>query len=248
MAVHLIEEAVFPICAFDMRGELANARRLLGSGFFIDGDGHFLTAGHVATAFKGAKPGLFYRPDPINQPHLNRVAWIVEYEVGPSDLATGKVLIQTDRYFDQIGTASDIWMDVWACGYAESAVLLGGDRFISPLRGLKGHIQRTIQDGLTDDLPVEGKVYELSFPVPKGMSGSPLYRPRDGKLDLIGVCVASRVAEMVDFENLSIDENGNQYNERKVRIEQYGVATAIETALDWTPAILGRPLRELMLG
>lgn len=247
MPLTLIEESVFPICHFEMKGDLADAKRLIGSGFFINRGGIFLTAGHVAQAFSGIKPGLFFKPDPVGQPNLNRVAWIQEYEIGPSDLAVGRVEIGTHTFFDRIGTAEGIWADVVACGYAESAVLLGGDRFKSPIRGLKGYIQRAIADGLENDIPVEGKIYELNFPIPRGMSGSPLYRVREGAVELVGVCVASHTAEMVDFEHVSVDDNGATYNERKIRVEQYGIATAIESALNWTPTILGQPLRDLVV-
>lgn len=246
MPLTLIEESVFPICHFEMKGDLADAKLLLGSGFFINQNGLFLTAGHVAQAFSRTKPGLLFKPDPVNQPYLNRVAWIDQYEVGPSDVAVGKVEITTHTFFDRIGTAEGIWADVVACGYAESALLLGGDRFKSPIRGLKGYIQRAIADGRENDIPVDGKIYELNFPIPRGMSGSPLYRVRDGAVELVGLCVASHTVEMVDFEHISVDDDGKKYSERKVRAEQYGIATAVESALDWTPAMLGKSLRDLI--
>lgn len=247
MPLNLIEETVFPICHFGMVGALADAKRLLGSGFFLNHEGFFITAGHVAQAFGNTRPGIFFKPDPVGDPLLNRVAWVGEFELGPSDLAVGRVSVGAHTFFDCVGSVEGMWADVVACGYAESAVLLGNGRFRSPIRGLKGHVQRTISEGLDDDLPVAGKVYELSFPIPKGMSGSPLYRVANNQLQLLGVCVASRSAEMVDFEDTTVDDDGRHYSERKVRIEQYGIATAIETALDWTPRMLGRPIRELIV-
>lgn len=228
-----------------MKEGLADAKRLIGSGFFLNREGLFLTAGHVAQAFDSGKAGIIYKADPSRDPLLNRVAWIEEYEIGPSDLAIGRVSVRAHTFFDRLGTIEGMWADVVACGYAESALLLGGGRFKSPIRGLKGHVQRTIDDGREDDLPVAGKVYELSFPIPRGMSGSPLYRAQDNALSLVGVCVASRSAEMVDFEDTTVESDGSKYSERRVRIEQYGVAVAIETAMNWVPELLGRPLGEL---
>jgi len=65
--------------------------------------------------------------------------------------------------------------DIWSIGYPEDAMVddrpEGGFQVISG-RVLKGHVARWMERG---ELPaISGPSFELSFPVPSGMSGSPI--------------------------------------------------------------------------
>jgi hypothetical protein len=89
-------------------------------------------------------------------------------------------------------------------------------------RALKGYVTRRLFPGHV--LTVTGDAYELSFAVPRGLSGAPLvaFGPNAG---LMGVCIGSHQAETSDWEE-EIDTDG--VKRRKVRVVEYGVASVLE--------------------
>ncbi|MCA8900963.1 MAG: trypsin-like peptidase domain-containing protein [Hyphomonas sp.] len=221
----------------------------LGTAFFVDGNGIFLTAAHVASEFETLDVWLCVKPNPVDDPYKNEWARVVSYENAPSgfDVAVGKVAYRTTRYFDTMGRAASIWREVSACGYPESTLIRGGTKFGMPLRGVRGHIQRTIESVPNFESPLPGKNFELSFPIAKGMSGCPLFGTSANELQLLGICVGNTVSELIDYEHLEVSDAGQRYSERKVRVEEHGVAIAIESLSEWKPALLsGRTLATVL--
>jgi hypothetical protein len=87
--------------------------------------------------------------------------------------------------------------------------------------------------------------FELSFAITNGLSGAPLFTTRRNTQELIAVCVHSLDSEIVIDSHTEIEEDGSQYNERRARVEQYGIAHSLLALMDWKPAILkGASLRD----
>lgn len=55
---------------------------------------------------------------------------------------------------------------------------------------------------------------------------------------LIGVCVGSHGAEVVDYISLEVDDDGRRLEERRVKVEQIGIAENILPLLSWKPEML----------
>jgi hypothetical protein len=241
---HLIEEAVAPIVQCSLVGGAARADAFLGTAFFVDETGVFLTAGHVVKDFALGRTAICVKPDPVKQPSLNAWAWVQSVELAPNgvDVAVGKINFATKCYYDVGGFAEGFFLDVSTCGYPESAIDRRDMRFSLPMRGMKGHIQREIRDPSALGLSFRGCSFELSFPIPRGMSGSPLTTVRHGTLELIGICTASMTSELVDSQHLEVDDGGAKYSERTVKVEQTGIAVSLKAIVDWAPAIGGQSL------
>jgi hypothetical protein len=135
-------------------------------------------------------------------------------------------------------------LDVMTLGYPESAIGADFRAKVLNLRCRKGYIQRRIRPG---DIHV-GKHpdgFELSFLVSPGLSGgAPLFY--GGQQKLIGICVASYRSEQIDDSIVEIDNNGHEYRETRLRIEQYGFAHDIRPLFStWRPELLeGKSLSE----
>ena len=238
---HLIEEAIVPVAECELDNGLANVTRFLGTAFFIDNAGTFLTARHVLEEAGVTSSYLGVKLDPENHPLKNGWAKINDLEFAPNnlDLAIGKVSFGTKKYFEGVGSAQGIWKKVHTCGYPESTLVRGGNRFGMPLRGIETTIQRIINSEMSNDPRVIGKTYEIGAPIPKGMSGSPLLAHNGSYFELFGVCIGNSASELVDYEHIEVDEAKGRYSERKIRIEETGIAIAIDAFASWKPQILG---------
>ena len=85
------------------------------------------------------------------------------------------------------------------------------------------------------------------------MSGSPLVLRHDSNLVLgdednqeaappfllIGVCTGNQPAELVDFAYETVEEDGSRFKEKKIRIEEYGIAHDLWSLRQWAPDCLG---------
>ena len=89
---------------------------------------------------------------------------------------------------------------------------------------------------------------ELSFAVPAGLSGAPLFLPDAGeKHSLLGVCVSSHESETQEHIYEEIDEDGGIFRERRLRVEQFGIAHSLAPLADWRPQVLrGKTLKEVL--
>jgi hypothetical protein len=133
-----------------------------------------------------------------------------------------------------------MWTDVWTAGYPDSATMILQGNPEYPPRGYHGYITRTIPEG--DWLGFQhSDLFELSFPVVLGMSGAPLFLRETRALpsfELIGVCIGSRSSEVEEYQHEEVEENGSVSRERRLRVEQYGLAQDIRPLLKWKPELL----------
>jgi len=146
--VKKIQPAVVTIVAYDVNREVSN----LGSGFFIDKKGYLITNHHV---LKGS-----YSADVKTYDGKEYPIELVVAENIPSDLI---------KVWVNIPDSSIHWIPVTETepSIADRVVVVG-----SPLG-----LEQTVSEGIVSavrELPVVGKVFQLSAPISPGSSGSPV--------------------------------------------------------------------------
>lgn len=156
--VKKIQPAVVTIVAYDVNRNVTN----LGSGFFVDKKGHLITNYHV---LKDA-----YAADVKTYDGKQYPIELVVAESEPSDLIKVQV---------NIPESSVHWVTVTETepSIAERVMVMG-----SPLG-----LEQTVSEGIVSairELPIAGKVFQLSAPISPGSSGGPVINMR-GKV--IGV-------------------------------------------------------------
>lgn len=139
----------------------------------------------------------------------------------------------------------EVWQDVATYGYPLNALSHDPEELLSlNLRCHKGYIQRLLRSGETY-LGNNPASFELSFMLSRGLSGAPLFIHQQPKDIVIGVCVGSVKSETVEHEFLEVDDAGKSYSEKKVSVEQYGLAHDLLPLYQWKPKLLeGKTLIE----
>lgn len=235
-----LQTYVVPICRFETLNGQAYIKETLGTGFFINSSGVFITAKHViddcyaATGEKGGDIGLSII-DTYNNNQIKLIAPLkdIEFANPPYDIAIGKVdyISKTFLCFKEIDNINvEVWLDVATYGYPATTIVQKPMGFRINLRAQKGYIQRIISPE-DETLSLQGNQpnsFELSFLIGHGLSGSPLFVHRNPKDIIIGVCV------------------GTHRTEYKGCIEEYGVAQDIRPLLTWKPSFLnGKTLLDI---
>ncbi len=248
----LLQDFIVPICRADILPHKARLTRLEGTAFFINDRGVFLTAGHVIRSIQATSNethiGYGVNVKANDSAGTNAFVRLVEFEHAPSpfDVAIGKVDFISRSWFSVYsGAKIEGWKDVATLGYPQSALDPDPERFRIHLRSLKGHVQRAIG---ADELPAHRPhpdCFELNFAITNGLSGAPLFITRRDVQELIAICVYSVDSEVVIDSLTEIHDDGSRFEERRSRVEQYGIAHSLLPLMDWKPAILkGMSLRD----
>ncbi len=218
---------------------------LLLFSFFINAQGIFLTARHVAKAISGQTAGLCVKHNTTLQ---NRMAPIVNIEHAPAniDVAIGKIEFETHHWFE-LGAIKPVhWLNVATLGYPESALNVSPAGYYINLRAHKGYIQRVVSPNELTHLGKHKTLIELNFAVPRGLSGAPLFTENGAKKVLLGICIGSFSSELIDYEYIERFEDQSTHTERNLKVEQYGIAQDILEILDWKPNLLnGKSIKEI---
>ena len=253
MRESLLQDYVIPICSAEMSGGAAQLRRLLGTAFFINGEGVFLTARHVLQGTPQAKVhelvyGLCIKSEDTLAPNVFAILRSWESAPEPYDIALGRVDARSRSWFSRPeGTGAAPWRDVAALGYPETALNTAAGNFNIHARMLKGYVQRLVDAGEIDLIAPHPVCYELSFAVTSGMSGAPLFAAEGGRQELMGVCVGSYSAEVTEYRSTLVEDDGGRLEERSVKVEQIGIAECLLPLLAWTPESQGgRSLADLI--
>ena len=246
MRESLLQDYVIPICSAERFKGSVSLRQLLGTAFFINNAGVFLTAKHVLQQIDkdtsgGVDYGLCVKSQ--NATAADMFAPLKSWEVAPEpyDIAIGTVDAGSRAWFSRPEESrATPWKDVATLGYPETALNTSAGNFNVHPRMLKGYIQRLVDAGEIDLIAPHPICYELSFPVTSGVSGAPLFATNNNRQDLIGVCVGSYSAEVTDYRSTYVDDDGSRHEERSVKVEQIGIAECIFSLLEWTPGIFGQ--------
>ncbi|MDO9041270.1 MAG: serine protease [Desulfocapsaceae bacterium] len=242
---------VFPICRLHLNESgKYNIKHFHGSGFFIGGDGYFLSAKHVInnedvkeitsnTAF-----GLILQD--VQDNGLNRFTkTIICLEEHPKyDVVIGKVDHAPEKFFSSNNQDAYGWEDVHCFGYPDDLNKNHEQKYAFGSQFLKGYIMRRISK---EDIPFLNipPSYELNFPIPKGISGSPIFRIGSVK-SLLGIALASHDSVLSRYESTEVLDGNEKYSEKTVQVKQVGIAARAFEIRDWKPSILnGLALKDI---
>ena len=209
---------LFPIFAVMQGQSEVKVKRFLGSGFWLDGKGHFLTCRHVLEGLaEGQLPA-------IGQPFGNRRDHFIpilsstahaKYDaavgVAPATAVKGVLA----RYSGPLG----VGLDVQAFGFTDAGKEQGSYQL--DVRLLRGHVSRFSEDAL--GLPSPSLV-EVSFGSPSGFSGTPLLVNKE----VVGMMYRNVETKIEAYSVNETTEGSSQYKEVAYRIYEYGVAHSLE--------------------
>lgn len=237
-----LETYIVPVCGFKEVSSSVLIRAVFGTAFFINDSGTFLTAQHVIdearrnVAELGGFLGLCVRP-PGAAGSVACPVITTDAAAAPYDVCVGTI----DAGFPTTLTLSNIsvhtWSDVTTFGYPTTAQNVTPNEFWIYGRGLKGYLHRhakagQLQGGRHPD------AFETSFAMPKGLSGAPLFVYNNPRDIVIGVCVGVNSGETTEFMLEEVQDNGEVRTERRVRVEEYGLAHDLRPLLDFRPVNL----------
>lgn len=196
MVINDLREYIFPLFSVRSPSEgaiLLETRKLLGTGFFISNKGDALTAAHVIPT-----PETIDKEDKIIAiPVINGkpiVCWVNKALCFPKeDVALFEVNIESSKFLSLSFERINAGIDVATIGYPSHSTNNAG----LEARILKGHVT------------LSHKNIELNFPIPAGMSGSPVIV--DDKVIAISTG-RIKSEELIDsFEEESTVENHKEY-------------------------------------
>lgn len=239
-----IEQIIVPIVA-GRRTTTPMALRLLGTAFFVGNARTFLTAWHVMEGAEEAKrkgEEVFIL---VNDGGRLRPFLIVDVRRPhpQADIAVGCVDQDVASPLSLFGGRISFGRNVCCIGYPLHLFRESPDRrqYSAPLRFMKGHIHSDVwadHDLLQATHPVD--YYELSFPIPRGVSGSPVML--EGTNTVIGVCIGT--AKGMQFDSIQEREEGR--TTEIYDVERIGIAHMSSVVADVTfPWLNGKALKQL---
>ncbi|CAN5329619.1 hypothetical protein BH10ACI1_BH10ACI1_03310 [soil metagenome] len=246
-----LETSVVPICRFNEGNGQALIKSFHGTAFFINSSGGFITARHVIeeglqdVERNGGFLGLCAKPEDGSIGNIALPIQEFEFAESPFDITVGKAKYQCESYLQLSDIEVSMWREIATLGYPESALNIKPDDFRIHLRGYKGYLLREIQKG-DIALGEHPSSFETNFLISRGLSGSPLFVPAQPKCFVIGVCVGSHRSELVDYQFVETTEDGKEFKETRLRVEEYGIAHDIRPLLSWKLNMYnGKTLKEI---
>jgi hypothetical protein len=212
---------------------------LVGTAFFIDEQGTFLTA---SASFSDPKPGtrlglavrLADRRAPVS------LVPILEHEFAdpPWEVAIGRAEVATQSPFTWAGrsAASVLWERVHAYGCVAWEPSESPRPARAAFRAYEGNVieERSAERGL------QAPELHLCFGVPTQLRGAPLFLHERPRAKLLGICVGNGGLGLLRFPLRSAGTS-------EVRNDVYGIAQDLREAGPWKPQLLrGRALRDLL--
>jgi Trypsin-like peptidase domain len=194
--------------------------------------GLFLTAAHVALAAGATDTAAIGQADDRGFAFYP----VVDVEMFEAvDLAVLKANVPPVRPVVWSVQEAELTREVMAIGYPYA---LNTANNAIEVRALTG----TIVSGTNGyELRARPRVYELSFPCPRGLSGAALTLRRDAYCAL-GVILGNRSTDMVVYSENEIGHDGTSYYSEKVESLRLGYALQAEALLAVDSRLLGGPL------
>lgn len=216
-----LDPYIFPLFSVTQGQEIVHVHRFLGTGFWIDQEGHFLTCKHI---FESMKPEEL---PTIGQPFgekSDRFIPVLKFMAHPKfDVAVGRAPKSKERgvlarYEGPVG----LGLDVQAFGFTDSGKV--GRSYELDVRLLRGYVTRHSEDSLGLPSP---SLLEVSFGSPSGFSGSPLLI----NTEVVGVLYRNVETKLEAYSVSEATEGQSQFREVAYRIYEYGIAHRLSDLL-----------------
>jgi hypothetical protein len=240
-----IQRYVVPVCVIDPTDkEGPRFVSVQGTAFFINDGGVLVTAAHVirnatASICSGDQYVGICAKDPGSTGNVVATIDAHTFAPEPWDVAVGVVSCKSPTILALGNIAVDVSSLVSTYGYPENALNKRGPAIWMQVRGHQGYVQRPIGEDDTSVIEHHPSSFELSFPISRGMSGSPLIMGGSPRNVAVGVCVGSWPSELVDYSTETVEADGTKFREKVVRVEQFGIAHDLRPLLEWRPDCLG---------
>ncbi len=250
MEFYNFNEWIFPICELSVKfNNTADIVRFHGSGFFIGNEGYFLSAKHVINTddlLKETQSNIFsaFISSNVNIDSREMKKIIAIEEHPKYDICIGKINHNPSPFFDSIDQDAYGWEDAHCFGYPEDLNINHEQLYTFSPQHLKGYITRRVSENDLPGINVPPS-HVLSFPIPKGVSGSPIFRIGKNK-SLLGIALASHDSILANYETSEYEDDKEKFTEKIVQVTQVGVSARIHEFRDWKPSILnGKALKDI---
>ena len=209
-----IADYVFPIVSGTPGREIFSVDRFIGSGFWVDSVGHFLTCHHVLENLKEGQCPAIAKPFGEER---DRYIPIIASEAHPKfDFAMGTVkLVQPSKFLPLYEGPVVPGLDVSAFGFTEWEK--SGQSLQIDARYLKGHVTRTSDE--SQGLPTP-KLVEVSFGSPSGFSGTALLVD----FKIAGMLYSNVETKLNSYSITEVLDGNSEYRETAYRIYEYGLS------------------------
>lgn len=209
-----ISEFVFPIVSGTPGSDEFRVDRFIGSGFWVDSAGHFVTCGHVLDALKEGQCPAIAQPFGNKRDHYIPV---LQSQRHPKfDMAMGTArLTRPSKFLPPYEGHVVPGLNVSAFGFTEWGK--SGQSLQIDVRYLKGHITRTSEE--SQGLPT-ARVVEVSFGSPSGFSGTPLL----ADFRVAGMLYNNVETKLQGYSVSEVRDGNNEYHETAYRIYEYGLS------------------------
>lgn len=235
---------VFPICELYLNeaNNKFKIKHFHGTGFFIGSEGYFLSAKHVINTihFENSSSKAVFGAilQDVKDNKLNRFTKkIMQIEEHPEyDIIVGRIEHTPPSFFSSNNQDAYGWEDVHCFGYPENLSKNNEQLYTFGAQFIKGYIMRRISG---EDIPLLNipPSYELNFPIPKGVSGSPVFRIGPVK-SLLGIALSSHDSVLAQYETTEVVDGNEKYSEKVVQVTQFGIAARVHEISSWKPSIL----------
>lgn len=214
-----VEDVIVPLLAIPKSDE--SKRRFMGSGFYVDGNGHLVTCRHVVDQLNVDEILCAYQLGKRKELELRIITKSNKYDLAlcknSSDISDiKKPWPIIDKPFIEVGNNVEVY------GYVHEP--LGPNEPPFRQRYMKGYITGTPRDTNYPDS------FELNFPILFGMSGSPLvcHIPIEGtsknQTCIVGCAYGSYESRVVQESVTLLENEVNREVEKVVKIVELGLA------------------------
>lgn len=232
-------EYLFPVVGCDVDADARiSVQRVYGTAFCISGD-YFLSASHVLNSASAHRLwGLCYTDD-----NIWRFTQGLERESLESiDVGIVRASLPGAKTVGWSSSELAMLSEVQAIGFPYALDSLNSRLYI---RSFKGHI---VSARTWPELPAKPRAYELSFPCPRGLSGSPLWVPGTGsEYHVGGLVVGNVITDMIiDSVKETITDGSNTTLYERVEALHLGLAIQTNEIVTHDSKLLGMSIGEYL--
>jgi len=217
---------VFPIFSAKPGKGGFHINRFIGSGFWIDSKGHFLTCAHVLDELEEDLAPVIGHP--FGKMRNSFTPILYDEKHSKFDVALGAAKIKEPTTFLRPYRGSvQPGLDIGAFGFTDAGKVAKSLQL--DVHYLKGHIVRTSEESM--GLPT-ARVVETSFGSPSGFSGTPLLVD----FQFAGMLYSNIESKLQSYSISEVLDEGKEIRETAYRVYEYGLAHHPEDIIEFVKA------------